>query len=246
MKPFTVIGLLLAAALLAAALYTSRSGSATQTAARTRPDLRAQDGARTFHPPPRSNDPSSDGAPTTRPGVRRAPRTAIVARAAKPKTVGELPQAEPKTTEETPEELEPVIPIEVARAALAMVGHDPDAEDAWVEAINDPALSPKDRSDLIEDLNEDGFPDPKNITMDDLPLILNRIALIEDVGPGAMDDVNAAAFAEAYKDLNNMLAKLAAELEEDDDGQAGDNPGNVAPEVFMLRERYARRASARR
>jgi hypothetical protein len=41
-----------------------------------------------------------------------------------------------------------------------------------------------------------------------LPVILSRILLIEAVGPDAMDQVNADAFQEAYKDLVN-LANLA-------------------------------------
>ena len=213
MKPFTVIGLLLAATLLAAAFYTSRSDS-KQTAARP-PDPRNRDGVRTFYPPPRG-DANVETAPTTRPGVRRPPRSTPF-RTIKPTTLGSLPQAVPK--DPTPEEAEPTIPLEVARAALTMVGRDADAEDAWVEAINDPAHSPEDRSDLIEDLNEQGFPDPKNITFNDLPLILSRLALIEEVGPDAMDEVNEAAFAEAYKDLTNMVNKLEALAEEIDPDQ---------------------------
>jgi hypothetical protein len=96
----------------------------------------------------------------------------------------------------------------VAREALSLVGADPEAEEIWVEAINNPDLSAKERQDLIEDLNEDGFPDPKNLTFDDLPLILNRLAIIEEYAPNAMDDVNAAAFMEAYKDLINMATRL--------------------------------------
>ena len=45
--------------------------------------------------------------------------------------------------------------------------------------------------------------------MDDLPLILYRIQLIEDLAPDAMDEVNSAAFQEAYKDLVNMSVRLA-------------------------------------
>ena len=60
---------------------------------------------------------------------------------------------------------------------------------------------------MIEDLNEEGFLDPKNITADDLPLIMSRLALIEQHAGDAMDDVNAAAFMEAYKDLWGMAAR---------------------------------------
>jgi hypothetical protein len=38
---------------------------------------------------------------------------------------------------------------------------------------------------------------------------VNRIQLIEELAPDAMDDVNAAAFQEAYKDLVNMYVRLA-------------------------------------
>ena len=96
-----------------------------------------------------------------------------------------------------------------ARDALSRVGFDPAAEAVWLRAINDPNLPSEERKDLIEDLNEDGFPDPRNLTEADLPLILSRIALIEDLGPGAMDEVNDAAFREAYKDLVNMYLRLA-------------------------------------
>ena len=96
----------------------------------------------------------------------------------------------------------------LAREALVLVGLDPEAEAVWVDAINNPDLPPKERQDLIEDLNEEGFADPKNLTPDDLPLILNRLELIERYAPSAMDEVNLAAFLEAYKDLLNMAARL--------------------------------------
>jgi hypothetical protein len=99
----------------------------------------------------------------------------------------------------------------MARVALSMVGIDPTAEDYWVAAINDPSLSDKEREDLIEDLNEAGFTDPQNPTAADIPLILNRLQLIEAYAPSAMDDTNARSFAEAYKDLSNMLARLTAQ-----------------------------------
>jgi hypothetical protein len=99
----------------------------------------------------------------------------------------------------------------LARQALDLVGFDVYAEAVWVNAINDPSVSAHDRQDLIEDLNENGFDDPGHVTADDLPLIESRIALIEDLAPFAMDDVNAAAFAEAYKDLVNMHAKAMAD-----------------------------------
>jgi hypothetical protein len=99
----------------------------------------------------------------------------------------------------------------VARAALALVGIDSEAEQYWALAINDPSLSESEREDLIEDLNEEGFADPKNPTVDELPLIVNRLQIIEEYAPAAMDGVNARSFAEAYKDLMNMYARLTGQ-----------------------------------
>jgi hypothetical protein len=96
----------------------------------------------------------------------------------------------------------------LAREALAFVGADPMAEEYWFTAINDPDLPAKERQDLIEDLNEDGLSDPKHPGPEDLPLILNRIVLIEKVAPTAPDQVNADALQEAYKDLQ-QLARMA-------------------------------------
>ena len=99
----------------------------------------------------------------------------------------------------------------MARVALGLVGVDPSAEEYWAMAINDPSLSDNEREDLIEDLNEEGFEDPKNPTLDELPLIINRLQIIEDYAPSAMDEVNARSFAEAYKDLFNMYVRLTGQ-----------------------------------
>jgi hypothetical protein len=93
----------------------------------------------------------------------------------------------------------------LARVALSFVGADPDADYYWTLAINDPTLSAHERQDLIEDLNEDGLLNPRHPGRDDLPLIVSRIQLIEELAPYAMDQVNADAFREAYKDLVNMV-----------------------------------------
>lgn len=93
-----------------------------------------------------------------------------------------------------------------ARAVLSAVGTDPAADKYWMAAINNPDLPAGERKDLIEDLNEDGLSDPKHPSPEDMPLIVNRLKLIEQLAPNAMDQVNRDAFAEAYKDLNNMLA----------------------------------------
>ena len=96
-----------------------------------------------------------------------------------------------------------------ARVALGMIGYDHEADEVWIQLINDPSVSANARHDLIEDLNDDGFPDPQNPTLDDLPLIKYRIQLIEELSPDAMDKVNSDAFQEAHKDLVNMAVRLA-------------------------------------
>jgi hypothetical protein len=93
-----------------------------------------------------------------------------------------------------------------ARVALALVGTDPDAEAYWLDAIFDSSLPDEERDDLMEDLNEVGFANPKQLGPDDLPLILNRLAIIEQVAPYA-DDFMSPHLAEAYKDLVNMANK---------------------------------------
>ena len=95
-----------------------------------------------------------------------------------------------------------------AREALSFVGVDTKAEAYWLKAINNPALPAKERQDLIEDLNEVGFADPKNPAANELPLILKRLALIEKLELDVMDDVNAAALKEARKDLTQMRDRL--------------------------------------
>ena len=76
-------------------------------------------------------------------------------------------------------------------------------------AINDPTITGEEKEDLIEDLNEEGFDDPKNVTADDIPLILSRLNIIEAYAPFAADELNARSFLEAYKDLWNMYDKVA-------------------------------------
>jgi hypothetical protein len=118
------------------------------------------------------------------------------------------PQPAPAQVRPTPGQGDPQPMDALARVALSFVGTDREAEAYWIEAINDPILSADERQNLIEDLNEDGLSDPKHPSAADLPLILNRIALIEALEDGAMDEVNADAFREAHKDLVN-LANLA-------------------------------------
>jgi hypothetical protein len=99
----------------------------------------------------------------------------------------------------------------LARMALAYTGADAQADHLFQTAINDPNMSADARKNLIEDLNQDGFPDRRNLTLNDLPLIQNRMRMIEQLAPNAMDQVNSRAFQEAYKDLGNMYNHLTTQ-----------------------------------
>jgi hypothetical protein len=148
-------------------------------------------------------EPSSIGT-ERQPGAQVSEPNAESAVAASGKGVsGKKPTVATTTTRRggKPEPLDPT-----ARTALAFVGADPLAEAYWYLAINDPGLPPVERQDLIEDLNEDGISDPKHPTLEDLPVIVSRLAIIESISPDAMDEVNADAFQEAYKDLVNLAA----------------------------------------
>ena len=94
--------------------------------------------------------------------------------------------------------------------ALALVGVDPDADEFWMDAIFDTSLPDNERGDLMEDLNEAGFADPKNPTADDLPLILSRLQIIEQIMPEA-DPFMRDHLAEAYKDLGDMYTKVSGQ-----------------------------------
>jgi hypothetical protein len=85
---------------------------------------------------------------------------------------------------------------------LVLVGVDVEAEMYWFGAIHDPALPKSERQDLIDDLNEEGLPDPKHPTMDDLPLLLSRIEILEDLVPSLSDEFD---WKESYDDLLNLV-----------------------------------------
>jgi hypothetical protein len=108
---------------------------------------------------------------------------------------------DPRVTD--PESKEPL-----ARVALQYVGASAEADQFYQQTINDKGLTKNARSNLIEDLNEDGL-NYKNLSPADLPIIEKRLAFIEANAPNAMDPVNAAAFKEAYKDLLKMREKAA-------------------------------------
>jgi hypothetical protein len=151
------------------------------------------------------------------PDTRYAPRPepanpplASLSEAGAPKINGspKLKPQPPAQTAQAPGQGDPPPDDPLAREALSLVGVDPEAEAYWIEAINDPELSADERQNLIEDLNEDGLSDFRHPTVRDLPLILSRIRLIEELAPDAMDKANADAFDEAYKDLVNMVIRI--------------------------------------
>ena len=90
-----------------------------------------------------------------------------------------------------------------ARVAMSLVGIDPEAEAYWLGAIFDSSLPENEREDLMEDLNEEGLSDHKRPGPQDLPLIFNRLAIIEEVLPHA-DEFMVMHLGEAYKDLLNL------------------------------------------
>lgn len=90
-----------------------------------------------------------------------------------------------------------------ARAAMGLVGIDQDAEAYWLGAIFDASLPEGEREDLMEDLNEEGLSDAKHPGPQDLPVILNRLAIIEEILPFA-DQFMVEHLGEAYKDLINL------------------------------------------
>jgi hypothetical protein len=141
---------------------------------------------------PAAPSPATQSPPTAAPTKAAAKAPATAAAASQGGRPGKEPLQDP-----------------LAREALAFVGADPFAEEYWFAAINDPSLPAQERQDLIEDLNEDGLSDPKHPGLQDLPLIMNRLVLIEKVAPTAPDQVNADALEEAYKDLQ-QLARMAA------------------------------------
>lgn len=102
-----------------------------------------------------------------------------------------------------PAEKEPL-----ARVALAYVGASAPADDLYRLALQEPALTDSQRQNLIEDLNQTGFPNLKQLTAADLRLIDRRLALIEQLAPQLRDRTSTAALGEAKKDLLNMRDRI--------------------------------------
>lgn len=103
-------------------------------------------------------------------------------------------------------QLEPDLQYPFARDALNLVGAAPAANEYWLGAINDPNLPADERSGLIVDLTQAGLSDPPS--PDDLPVIANRLSLLENLVENPLDDTNAEALIEAYKDLGAIFDQL--------------------------------------
>jgi hypothetical protein len=98
-----------------------------------------------------------------------------------------------------------------ARAALALVGTDPAAEQYWLATINNPEVSNKERKDLIEDLADTGFTNIRNPTVADLQLVAYRLQLLQQLAQNPMDQTNAKALAEAQKDLTKTATRALSQ-----------------------------------
>jgi len=97
----------------------------------------------------------------------------------------------------------------LARLALNFAGADDQADALYKMAIKDTNLTDKSRRELIEDLNQDGFDNLKNLSQRDLQLVQNRLALINQSRNETDPKIITDAFNEAEKDLKEMLAKNA-------------------------------------
>ncbi len=101
----------------------------------------------------------------------------------------------------------------LARLALAYVGTDLQAAELFHTAALDPSLTPDQRRNLIEDLNQDGLINRKIPTPEDLPIVAQRYALTQAYLTKDYvlnDQLLSAAFREADKDLRNLLDAAAA------------------------------------
>src|SRR5690349_6106818 len=145
-------------------------------------------------------------SPATSPAPAEVEQTVPVATAHEPQAQR---ASNPKESPRIQAQGQPANPVKEplhdpdARVALAMVGFDPAADQYWLDAIYDSNLPDNEREDLMEDLNEVGFDDPKNLTADDLPLIVSRLQIIDSILPNT-DPFMREHLLEAQKDLMKM------------------------------------------
>jgi len=136
---------------------------------------------------------------------REEPRTVEPAIVESPVVAQDSAQGQP--SQQPPKKPKKPLQDPAAREALALVGRDEQAEQYWLGAIFNTNLPDSEREDLMEDLNEVGFPDLKKLTLSDLPLIESRLQIIESIRPNA-DAFMKKHLDEAYKDLTKMHRKI--------------------------------------
>jgi hypothetical protein len=125
-------------------------------------------------------------------------------------TLGEQSVALAVQYYQDPRLIEPGSKEPLARLALAYVGTNPQAGQLYHTAVLDPSLSPDQKRNLVEDLNQDGLSNKKTPTPEDLKIITNRYALTQaylQQDYVQNDKVLHAAFREADKDLRQMLER---------------------------------------
>lgn len=105
---------------------------------------------------------------------------------------------------------DPASKTQLARVALAYVGANDQALDLYRRATQDPALTPQQRKDLVEDLNVEGLSDSRNPTRADLAIVSRRYAIAQAYLQQEYvkrDKVLDEAFREAAKDLAALLRR---------------------------------------
>jgi hypothetical protein len=167
---------------------------------RTAPEIAQTDVAHVTPPAPRVNS-RPVGASATNPNSLSVERAGSSS-ASTPARTSANKDGPLKTPTQTAQAKEPLHDPD-ARVALGLVGIDAEAEAYWLEAISDSSLPDKEREDLMEDLNEEGLSDHKRPGPEDFPLIMNRLAIVEEIAPHA-DEFMLPHLREAYKDLLNL------------------------------------------
>ncbi|HOX58412.1 MAG TPA: hypothetical protein P5205_15220 [Candidatus Paceibacterota bacterium] len=101
----------------------------------------------------------------------------------------------------------------LARLALTYVGVNDQAAGLFHTAVFDQTLTPDQKRNLIEDLNQDGLSNTRSPTPEELQIITKRYELTQaylQQDYVLNDKLLNAAFREADKDLRNMLQRAAA------------------------------------
>jgi hypothetical protein len=96
---------------------------------------------------------------------------------------------------------------EMAWAALQGVGMDDLADGVWLEAVNDPKMSPDARRELILGLVTEGIGDPRSLSDDEKQVVMTRRAMVEQLLDEPMDEVNEQALREAGDGLAMLMGE---------------------------------------